>query len=274
MHEPQTLVEHQVLLEQLFNKNQTITRIRTEFEECKEIDFAEIMGKNSIPKKFGFDVLIQMALHKRANLEVMIGLMWHHFGDAQMTANMLKHAAECDLMDWDHVFETFVVRYDISRDVQEDLDRFQYPLPMVIEPKEVRTNKESGYMLTDGSVILKKNFHNDDVCLDHINRANKVRLTINQNTATLIKNKWRNLDKTREGESREEFLKRKKAFEKHDRVAKDVMSILTARTDVFYLTHKYDKRGRVYCQGHHVTYQGTPWNKAVIEFADKEVTPV
>lgn len=126
-------------------------------------------------------------------------------------------------------------------------------------------------MLTEGSVILKKNFHNDDVCLDHINRCNRIPLTINQTTATMVKNQWRNLDKQKDGETREEFLKRKKAFEKHDRTAKDVMSILTAKTDVFYLTHKYDKRGRTYCQGHHVTYQGTPWNKAVIQFANTEL---
>jgi len=37
------------------------------------------------------------------------------------------------------------------------------------------------------------------------------------------------------------------------------------------MTHRYDKRGRVYCMGYHVNYQGTPWNKAVIELADKEM---
>jgi len=36
------------------------------------------------------------------------------------------------------------------------------------------------------------------------------------------------------------------------------------------LTHKYDKRGRCYSQGYHVNPQGNDWNKAVIEFAEKE----
>ena len=40
----------------------------------------------------------------------------------------------------------------------------------------------------------------------------------------------------------------------------------------FSLNHKYDKRGRTYCQGYHVNYQGTPWNKAVVEFSHKEIT--
>ena len=38
-----------------------------------------------------------------------------------------------------------------------------------------------------------------------------------------------------------------------------------------YLTHKYDKRGRVYCQGYYISYQGTDWNKAVIELSNKEI---
>ena len=50
------------------------------------------------------------------------------------------------------------------------------------------------------------------------------------------------------------------------------MEILTEESDTFYLPHKYDKRGRTYCQGYHVSYQGAAWNKAVIEFANEEVT--
>ena len=38
-----------------------------------------------------------------------------------------------------------------------------------------------------------------------------------------------------------------------------------------YLTHKYDKRGRIYCQGYFISYQGTDWNKAVIELSNKEI---
>ena len=38
-----------------------------------------------------------------------------------------------------------------------------------------------------------------------------------------------------------------------------------------YLTHKYDKRGRVYCQGYYISYHGTDWNKAVLELSNKEI---
>ena len=80
----------------------------------------------------------------------------------------------------------------------------------------------------------------------------------------------RRLHDTR-GLSKEDFAKRKRAFEKYDRTAKDVIDLLVKEGNEFYLTHKYDKRGRIYCQGYHVTYQGAPWNKACIEFADQEI---
>jgi DNA-directed RNA polymerase len=40
------------------------------------------------------------------------------------------------------------------------------------------------------------------------------------------------------------------------------------------MTHKYDKRGRTYSQGYHIQPQGSDWNKAVIEFADKEIVAI
>jgi DNA-directed RNA polymerase len=50
-----------------------------------------------------------------------------------------------------------------------------------------------------------------------------------------------------------------------------VIGILEEYGNEFYLTHRYDKRGRVYCQGYHISYQGNAWNKSVIELADKEI---
>lgn len=265
---------HQVELETLYNKNQTVPRIRKEFETCQDIDFAGVFTHVGIPVSFGFDLLTQMALHKRATLPVLVAILRSHFKGAsnasQMAADCLLKAAHADLVDWCPVLRQFIVKFTMSQDVQDDLDRYQYPLPMVVEPLEVKTNRDTGYVLDQGSIILKKNHHNNDVCLDHINRVNKIRFTFDLETATMIKNRWRNLDRPKAGETRDEFQKRKRAFEKYDRTTKDVMSILLQHGNEFYLTHKYDKRGRIYSQGYHVNYQGAPWNKAVIQLADKE----
>lgn len=264
-------LKHQRELEYLYSKNQLIPRIKEEFLNCKEFDFQQFIRSCGIDVEFGIALLVQMALHKRASVQTLVGLLRHHFGDAQETADQLLKAAACDLVDYSPDLRVFIVKFTISDDVQEEIDRFQFPLPMVIMPKRVKTNEETGYLLGKGSIILRDNHHNDDVCLDHINRVNRIRYTINHDTARMVKNRWRNLDKPKEGESREDFKRRCKAFEKYDRTAHDVINLLIQEGNMFYLTHKYDKRGRVYCQGYHVNYQGNPWNKAVIELADKEI---
>lgn len=265
-----TLLEHQMELERLYNKNQLIPRIREEFLNESAGSFVDYIQSKGIPINFGIDLLVQMALHKRTTLPVLVGLLNKHFNDAQTTADMLLKAAEADLVDWNPAYKQFIVRFTISDDVQDEIDKYQFPLPMVVEPKELKKNTDSGYYLTKSSVILKNNHHNEDVCLDHLNRMNSIKFTINTDTATMIKNKWRNLDKAKPGESRADYQKRVKAFNKYNRTAHDVIAQITQHGNVFHLTHKYDKRGRVYCQGYHVNYQGTAWNKAVVELVKKE----
>ena len=265
------LVEHQVQLEKLFNKNQLMPRLRSEFENCEEFDFKAYFEANGVPGKFGIDVLAQMALRKRADFQTLVGCLRYHCKTAQEVADLIIKCAELDVIDYSGQLEIFIVKMEVSSDVQAELDRFQYPLPMVVEPRELTSNMSGGYLLTDSSVILKNNHHDDDVCLDHLNRMNKVKLQLNMDVATMIENSWSNLDKCKEGETRKDYEKRVRAFKKYDETARDVMAVLLHESDTFNLTHKYDKRGRTYCQGHHVTYQGNAWNKAIIEFADEEI---
>ena len=271
-----TKIKKQIELERLFNKNQLIPRLRREFSTCKTFDFNQAIQDVGVPLEFGLDLLTQMALHKRTTLPTLIGILKHHFSArpnaAQITADMLLKAAEADMIDWDPFKEQFIVKFTVSAEVQEELNRYQYPLPMVIEPKPATKNTDTGYILGGGSLLLRKNHHNDDICLDHINRLNKVRFAIDQNVVRMVANKWRNLDKAKPGETADEFQRRRKAFEKYDKSSKEVIKILGEDASAFYLTHKYDKRGRSYCQGYHVNYQGAPWNKAVIHLADKELT--
>ena len=268
--EPLNMEQVQIDMEKLFHKNQLHPRIKAEFTAA-DLPFREVMTKHGLDTQFGFDLLVQMVLHKRAGLPILVGILRKHFkGDNQACADALLLACQIDLVDWNPTTEQFIVKYDITQDVQDDLD--QFPLPMIVEPRELKTNNDTGYFTSRNSVILKNNHHDKDVCLDHLNHMNRVKLTLNNEVASFIENSWRNLDKPKPGEDRKDFDKRKKAFEKYDRTARDVMAHLEIAGGEFYLTHKYDKRGRVYCQGYHVNYQGNTWNKAVIEFANKEVT--
>lgn len=273
MTEP--MMATQIELETLYSKNQLIPRLKFYFkEELKSaIDLEKFFKINKIPEEFGFSLLVQMALHRRTTLPTMVGILRHHMTEAQEVADMILQCCEVDLLHWNPAFSQLIVEpaLQIPEHVQRDLDLYQFPLPMVIEPRKVKSNRDTGYVLNRGSIILKKNHHEEDVCLDHINRMNRVKFTINQDTARMVANAWRNLDKPKEGESKEDFEKRKRAFEKFDRTAKTIHKILEDNGNCFYLTHKVDKRGRSYCQGYTVTYQGNAWCKAVIELAEKEL---
>lgn len=262
--------EHQIELEELYDKHQLFPRVREAFRACTKLDFAGIMKQADILEKFGFDLLAQMAVRKRADVPTLVGCLRHHYEDSQETAQMLERAVAVNLVEWSERDKQFIVIYEISKRLQRELDRFQFPLPMVVQPSEVKTNLDTGYLTQKGSVILRDNHHEDDVCLDHLNRMNRLKLALNLDVAKTIQNKWRNLDRKKPNETWEDFKKRRKAFEKYDLVAKDVIELLTQEGNELYLTHRYDKRGRTYCMGHHVTYQGTDWNKAVLELGEKE----
>lgn len=262
--------EYQMQMEKLFHKNQLMKRVTAEFK--KETMFGEFFKAQTYSEGFGYDLLAQMAIHKRANVATLVGLLSGHFADVQDCANEIERACSDDLINWNPATQMFHAAFFIDDEVQAEIDRYQYPLPMIVEPRKVNNNTQSGYLLPNGSIILKGyNHHTDDVCLDHINRMNSIRLKINQDTAHAVKNEWKNMKKPKVGETWDQFQQRKKQLEKFNTTSMDVIQhIGIANGNAFYLTHKYDKRGRVYCQGYHVNYQGNTWNKAVIEFAHQE----
>lgn len=263
--------DRQMELEQLFDKHQLMPRVRAEFEHCKEFNFIAYCEEQGIPAKFGIDLLAQMAIRKRADLVTLVGLLRYHFDDGQATASMLEKAAIADLVDWSPSDRMFIVKFPITDDVQQELDKYQYPLPMVVPPLALQSNLDTGYLTQKGSVILKNNHHDHDVVLEHLDRLNNVKFSVNLDTARRIQNKWTGVDRQKEGESWADFQKRRKAFRKYCSVADEVLGLLISEGNELYLTHRYDKRGRTYCMGFHVTYQGTDWNKAILEFADKEL---
>lgn len=276
-------IQTQLNLEELFHANQALPRLREIFRDPNVIAHCEEHG---IPLDFATDCLAHMVLHKRAKISTLVGILRHHFQEdresnptveeLQSCADMLMHMAACHLLTWDSLAGQMIMVLDVTQDVYDDLERYEHPLPLVVPPKEIQCNRDKGYhssLSSKGSVILgrRSNHHEDDVCLDHLNRVNQVELTINVDTATMVKNKWRHLDHQKEGESREKYEKRVRAFEKFDRTSKDVLSHLYMTGNRFYLTHNYDTRGRCYARGYHVNPQGNGWSKAIVEFAEPEI---
>ena len=262
----------QAELETLFSKHQVMPFLRAEFIEAGAKDDLTNLG---IPVSFGLDLMAYMVLYKRANLPTLVGLLRRFFDDGELSAeqqcaDMLLKAVESDVVDYEPENKVFVVAYDIDQATQYELDKFQYPLPMIEAPETVTNNRQTGYQTIVGSLLLRGNHHDEDICLDHINRINAVPLSLNTDVVAFIQNRWKNLDRQKPDESFQDFKARQKAFQKYNRTSREVLTALMAAGNRFWLTHKYDKRGRTYCQGYHVSYQGTDWNKACIEFANGE----
>ena len=273
MYDDMNQHQMQLELEQITNKNQVMPRLRKLFTNDTIINHCEEHG---IPMDFGIDLLCHMAVQKRAKFKVLFGLMAKHFPDTeygyQQCADMITKAALYNLCRFDMRAGEFVVVIEMPEDVEEELAKFQFPMPMVTAPRKLKHNRSNAYLTGGGAVISKWfNYHDNDVCLDHLNQMNQVKMTMNPDTGRMVKNHWKDLDHQKEDETKEEYVDRVKAFLNYDRNAKDVMELIYLAGNEFHMTHKYDKRGRTYCQGYHINPQGSCWNKAVVEFANKEI---
>lgn len=123
---------------------------------------------------------------------------------------------------------------------------------------------ENRHSQTNESLILggKFNHHEEDICLDHLNRMNQVKLKLNrkflrkyEEAPTFV------LDTQEKKDQWENFIKNSyRAY-----------ISLVRNGNRFFLEHKYDKRGRTYAEGYHISTQGSSFKKAIIQLADAEL---
>ena len=255
-----SMIETQQNLEELFSRNQLLDVLRDQFSPLSD-------------DPFKIDVVVQIYLHKQADVPTMVGLFSPKWGEPQDVAYMLIECVEEDLLDFDMETEKFSLKYGITTDVEDMLARYQFPLPMVVQPLTVTNNMMgSGYFDKRGSVVLNSSeiFDEEDVCLDHINRANSVALTLNMDVVASAEGNMI-IPKRKIGEGFEDYRKRKKQAETFYNTSLEVMKSLMSLGNEFWMTHKYDRRGRTYCVGYHVNTQGTDYNKAVVELAKGEI---
>jgi len=156
-----------------------------------------------------------------------------------------------------------VSRMHIPDETKVFIENIAYLLPMVCEPLELESNYDSGYLTHKDSLILGAgNHHNGNICLDVLNKMNRVRLKLDVDfLRTVEEEPTFEMDTA---EKRDMWLKFK-------RDSTRMYALLATLCDEFYLTHKVDKRGRIYAQGYHINTQGTSFKKAMIELANEEI---
>lgn len=146
--------------------------------------------------------------------------------------------------------------------LKEFIENCEYLPPMVCEPLEVTSNYSSGYLTHSDSLILKNNHHNGDLCLDVVNKVNRVALSLDTEYLSMY-------EETPKTEPEDQV--QKDNWQRFKEQSYEFYHLMTSQGNRFYLTNKYDKRGRMYCQGYNISYQGTAFKKAILNLAKKEV---
>lgn len=153
----------------------------------------------------------------------------------------------------------------VPEELAERASKMHYMPPMVVPPNILSKNYDSDLLTVKSSMILGKgNHHDNEICLDALNKFNQIPLTLNQELLTSFN------DRPKDDWLPETVQQWQDFYKQSYGVYKDI--IQTGNT--FYQRHKYDKRGRMYVQGYHVNSQGNSFRKAMVELAEPEVVTV
>ena len=157
-------------------------------------------------------------------------------------------------------------KFGLNENTKSILKQYMYLPPMLVEPlpvgsNEPNKNRGSGHLtIGNDSLILNNNHHTLDICTEFLDVLNRVQFELNTDIVRLVRNQWKDLDKPKlvngKQESQEEYEERVRNFEQYEQLCLSTFAFLVHNDNKFYFTHKYDKRGRVYCCGYSNNYQG------------------
>lgn len=166
----------------------------------------------------------------------------------------------------------------LSPQTMHYIEHSQYLPPMVCEPEELTTNRESAYLTHNDSVILKTyNHHDEDVCLDALNLQNSIPLSLDVDFLHAVEEEPPSDLNVVDDPNLNDFEKailvreRKEQWAAFLKQSRYFYALMVGQGNRFWLTHKVCKRGRLYSQGYHINTQGTKYKKAMVELADKEL---
>ena len=152
--------------------------------------------------------------------------------------------------------------YTTTDECKAALANVMYALPMVVEPVKVRdrvNNRGSGYLLTKhDSLILNGKWYEGSICREYLDTVNSVQLCLNHDVIELFEHKLDKqsiidkviLNNAINGTNINPETAAKQAEDNwHLMLKQTTIATKLLEGKVFYLTHKYDTRGRCYAQG-------------------------
>jgi hypothetical protein len=145
------------------------------------------------------------------------------------------------------------IHVEIPTDRRHELNRYK--------AQEIVSNYDD----IQGSVLLGGvlNHHEDEICLSHLNRMNKIPLSLNlELLKTMEELPTFELD-TPQKEKQWNYYK--------SGAIKKYLEVVKKFSNKVHLDHKYCTRGRTYAMGYYLSTQGTSFKKAIVQLYNKEL---
>lgn len=296
----------QLLMEETYNRKAIRKRVMTDIMEftndslLKKVEIAVIYVKEYLTRNHGYEsknmrvrklrhgelteeeivyeVIAAVALSDEPQpIQAVAARLGNHLDledpiDAAKTASeLLAVVCQSDLFDIQAAMNTETgtmmvkSRFCLEEDTIRAIEHTQYLPPMVCRPNKIKASKDnmdtSHITFVDSLLLGKENQHNEFICTDVINIANRVKLSLDEDVLMFEEESNKPLDTP----------EKLKQFTKMATDSVRVYNEIISAGNEFYLTWKYDFRGRMYSQGYHINIQSTDYKKALINFAKKEV---
>lgn len=164
--------------------------------------------------------------------------------------------------------------YSLSNATKLKIEKTKYLPPLLVPPNKITQNYCSGYLTKNESVILGNgNHHEKPLALDVLNILNSIKLSLDTESLQYAEEY---VEPSEEDIKVKRLTKDDLAIRKtnHARMAETSVEIyneMLGKGNEFYITWKYDKRGRVYSAGYAITVQGTDYKKSLLNLATKEI---
>ena len=182
----------------------------------------------------------------------------------ELSASLLGVLSDTDILDL-HLRGQFIVvepMHKLSEELIDYIHETSYLPPMLVQPNKVTNQHNSGHLSVNKPLILGGKGHTKPLNLHSINTFNSVKYELDMDMLSLIEESSKPLDTK---EKRNNFRRDVQAFDK----AYDYINVRE-----FYFTNHYCSRGRTYCGGWQLSYQGTDFKKSLINLSTKEIIPL
>ncbi len=197
-------------------------------------------------------------------------------------AEIIAVLGETDLFDNKKTREGWIVisRVELDSEVTQYADNALYLPPLIIKPRKVRHNRDSGYITQRGeSLILGffENHHDDNICLDVLNTLNSNEYELDTDFINQYEEQWHREELSQQEyeelshADREIYNMDAKTWKKFQEQGKFFQTLMIHHGNSFYLCNKVDKRGRIYATGYHISTQASSFKKAMVNFKHREI---